>query len=202
MARYTGPKHRLARREGINILEKDSPSLLRRLNVPPGTHGHKRRRKKISEYGLQLREKQKVKRTYGVLERQFRRYVMEAQKKKGDNFESLLRLLENRLDNIVYRLGFSPSRPMARQLVSHGHVRIDGKRVNIPSYQVRIGETIGLTDKAMKIPTVGKLLEEKEVHVPPFLERKGPLGRLVRMLETGEVPLNVDAKLIMEYYSR
>lgn len=201
MARYTGPKHRLARREGVNILEKDSPSLLKRLNVRPGVHGHKRTRK-LSEYGLQLREKQKVKRIYGVLERQFRRYVREAQRKKGDSSESLLRLLETRLDNIVYRLGFSPSRPMARQLVSHGHVRIDGTRVNIPSYQVKVGEAIGLGDKAMKIPTVGKLLEEKEVHVPPFLERKGPQGRLVRVPDTSEVPLNVDAKLIMEYYSR
>ncbi|MBI2622193.1 30S ribosomal protein S4 [Candidatus Microgenomates bacterium] len=116
MARYTGPKHKLARREGVNILDKVSSSLERRLNVRPGVHGHKRGRK-LSEYGIELREKQKAKRIYGVLERQFNKYYKEALKKRGETGSALLRLLETRLDNLVYRLRLAPTRPMARQLV-------------------------------------------------------------------------------------
>ncbi|MBI3559431.1 30S ribosomal protein S4, partial [Candidatus Gottesmanbacteria bacterium] len=129
MAKYTGPKHRLARREGVNILEKEGASLARRLTIPPGVHGPKGSRRKNSEYALQLREKQKVKRTYGLLERQFRRYY----EKAGIN---LFSLLERRLDNAVYRLGLVPSRLMGRQLVSHGHVLVDGKKITIPSYSL------------------------------------------------------------------
>lgn len=201
MARYTGPKHRLARREGVNILDKTSPSLLKRLNVPPGVHGHKRGRK-LSEYGIQLREKQKVKRMYGVLEKQFRRYVEKAQKKRGNTGEALLRLLETRLDNVVYRLGFTNSRPMARQLVSHGHIRVDGQRVTIPSYQVKPGETITLSDKALNMPVVKKLLEERELNIPSFLNRQGPVGKLEEVPSRDQVALDVNEKLIIEYYSR
>lgn len=201
MARYTGPKHRLARREGINIFDKVSQSLTKRLNVRPGVHGHKRSRK-LSEYGLQLREKQKVKRAYGILERQFRTYVKKAQKRRGNSGEELLKLLEGRLDNVVYRLGFAKSRFMARQLVSHGHVRVDGKKVTISSFQVRIGDTIGLADKIMKTPVINKLLEEKEVIVPSFLARKGPIGKFVSEPKRDELGLEVNEKLIIEYYSR
>lgn len=201
MARYTGPKHKLARREGTNIFDKESPSLLRRLNVPPGVHGHRRSRK-LSEYGLQLREKQKVKRMYGVLEKQFRRYVKEAQRRRGNSAETLLALLELRLDNIVYRLGFAPSRAMARQLVGHGHVRVNGEKVTIPSYQVKPGSTVNLGEKAMAIPVVKKLLEEKEMILPTFLIRKGPIGKLESVPSRDQIAIGVDEKLIIEYYSR
>lgn len=201
MARYTGPKHRLARREGVNILDKTTPSLLKRLNVPPGVHGHKRTRK-LSEYGIQLREKQKVKRMYGILEKQFRRYVKEAQKKKGNTGEALLRLLETRLDNVVYRLAFTNSRPMARQLVGHGHIRVDGKKVTIPSYQVKTGEIITLSDKAINIPVVKKLLEDKELNIPSFLNREGPVGKLAEAPSRDQVALDINEKLIIEFYSR
>ena len=196
MGRYTGPKHRLARREGINILEKNSPSLDRRLNIPPGIHGKKGRRK-ISEYGLQLREKQKLKKTYGLLEKQFRNYVMQAQKRKGNTEETLIQLLETRLDNIIYRLGFANSRNQARQFVSHGHVLINGKKVSIPSYMVRKDETITFDPKVMK-QQAGK----EEAPTLPFVERKGAAGQLSRLPESAEVPNPVDYQLVIEFYSR
>jgi small subunit ribosomal protein S4 len=134
MARYTGPKDRLSRREGTDLFGKGIK--LTRITVPPGQHGPKGLRR-VSQYGRQLREKQKVKRFYGIFENQFRRYVNEALKSRGNTGEALLVNLEKRLDNVVYRLGFASSRPGARQLVSHKHVLVNGNRVNIPSYQVR-----------------------------------------------------------------
>ncbi len=148
MARYIGPKHRLCRREGSPICGSAKCPVLRNPN-PPGQLPKKHVRK-LSEYGLQLREKQKTKRIYGVLERQFRRYAEEAQRAKGQTGEKLLQLLETRLDNLVYRLGFAPTRPAARQLVTHGHILVDGKKVNIPSYQVQPNQTIGVAAKSCK----------------------------------------------------
>ncbi len=201
MARYTGPKHRLARREGVNVLDKTSKSLQRRLNVPPGIHGRKRRRR-LSEYGTQLREKQKAKTTYGILEKQFKKLVQTVRKRKGETGEMIVALLETRLDNVVYRLGFAKSRNMARQFVTHGHVTVNGKRVNIPSYQVSIGDVIAISPKIQKNPEVSELLADKEMPVLPFLEKKGVSGKLVRMpkREDLEVPFNL--QLIIEYYSR
>src|SRR5882724_9444618 len=141
MARYTGPKHKLARREGINILEKTSASLMRRLNVPPGVHGKKGKRR-LSEFGQQLREKQKAKAMYGLLERQFKKLVETVSSQKGDTEELLLSLLETRLDNVIYRLSLAKSRMMARQLVSHGHVLVNSKRMSIPSYKVQKGDVV------------------------------------------------------------
>ncbi len=149
MARYTGPKHKLARREGVNILDKTSKSLLRRLNTPPGVHGMKRKRK-LSEFGTQLREKQKAKAMYGLLEKQFRRTVNAVQKQKGDTGELLLAALETRLDNVVYRLGFAKTRYMSRQMVSHGHVLVNGHKVTIPSYQIKVDDIIAINDKMQK----------------------------------------------------
>src|SRR3989337_3107828 len=149
MARYTGPKDKLSRREGFDLFGKGSR--LTRLTVPPGMHGPRGVRKG-SQYGRQLREKQKVKRLYGLMERQFKRYIDQALKKKGNTGEMLLSLLERRLDNAVYRLGFAPTRAAARQLVSHRHVFIDGKRVNIPSFEIKQGNTISLSSVALKIP--------------------------------------------------
>jgi small subunit ribosomal protein S4 len=171
------------------------------MNVPPGMHGSRGRRK-ISEYGRQLREKQKAKRAYGLLENQFRRYVATALREKGRTGEVLLQLLERRLDSIVYRLGLVPSRFMARQLVSHGHILVDGKKVTIPSYCLKIGEVVSLDGKAAAIPAVQKLAAAAEIKLPPFLERQGLAGRLTKIPGRSEIPAEVDEQAIIEFYSR
>ncbi|RJQ25902.1 30S ribosomal protein S4 [Candidatus Parcubacteria bacterium] len=199
MGRYTGPKHKLARREGTNILEKTSRSLDRRINVLPGITS--RRRRKVSDYGLQLREKQKLKRIYGLMEKQFKKYINLAQKKRGNTEVSLIRLLETRLDNIIYRLGFARSRFMARQLVSHGHVLVSGKKVNIPSYNVKIGETVSLSPKLLK-NEIFKSMTEEESKIISFLEKKDSQGVLMRLPEADEVPNPVNYQLVIEFYSR
>ncbi len=196
MARYTGPKHRLARLEGVNILEKASPSLERRLTAIPGIHG-KRGRRKVSEYGLQLREKQKLKKIYGLLEKQFRNYVDLAQRKKANTEDVLVSLLETRLDNVVYRLGFANSRAQARQFVSHRHVLVNGKTVNIPSYKVADGDTIEMDPKMVK-----KEEEKEEKILLPFVEKKNSTGKLLRRPESADVPNPVDYQLVIEFYSR
>jgi small subunit ribosomal protein S4 len=195
MARYTGPKHRLARLEGVNILEKTSNSLERRLNIIPGIHGKKGRRK-TSEYGLQLREKQKLKKIYGLLEKQFRNYVDLAQSKKANTEDALVQLLETRLDNIVYRLGFARSRNQARQMVSHKHVFVNGKKVNIPSYRVKEGDAITFSTKMIKAE------DEETRAVLPFVEREADAGKLMRLPESKDVPNPVDYQLVIEFYSR
>lgn len=200
MARYTGPKHKLARREGVNLLDKTSASLQRRLNTPPGVHGKKGKRRP-SEYGSQLREKQKAKAMYGVLEKQFANMVKKAEKQKGDTGEVLLSLLETRLDNMVYRLGFAKTRFMARQLVSHGHVRVNGQKLSIPSYQVRVDEVVNLSDKIQKTPNVAKVLEEKP-NLLPFIERQGPVGKLKNMPNREDIEVPFNTQQIIEYYSR
>jgi len=200
MARYTGPKNRLSRREGFDLFGRGSK--LTRLNVPPGVHGPKGMRRGPSQYGRQLREKQKVKRLYGVLETQFRRYIGKALKSKGNTGETLLALLERRLDNVVFRLVFAPSRFSARQLVSHGHVFVNGKRLNIPSYQVVKGDTISLDSKSLGIPEVERSLEEKDLKIPSWLERKGPVGKVGGMPKREDITEPVTEQDIVEFYSR
>src|SRR3989304_10194760 len=200
MARYTGPKHRLARREGVNLLDKSSQSLMRRLNTPPGIHGKKRKRR-LSEYGLQLREKQKAKVTYGLLEKQFKRLVQSVRKQKGDTKELIVSSLETRLDNIVYRLGFAKTRFMARQLVSHGHILVNGKRLNIPSYSVKTDDVISLSPNIQKNPKILELLKE-DLPLLPFLDKKGISGKLTRMPKHEDLQVPFDLQLIIEYYSR
>ncbi len=200
MARYTGPKHRLVRKEGVNLLDKSSQSLLRRLNIPPGDHGKKGKRR-LSEFGLQLREKQKAKTTYGVLEKQFKRTVQTVQKRKGDTKELVISMLETRLDNVVYRLGFAKTRFMARQLVSHGHVLVNGKKLSIPSYQVKVDDVISLSPKLQNNPQVLELAKE-ETEVLPFLQRKAFSGKLVRLPKLSDMQVPFDLQLIIEYYSR
>lgn len=200
MARYTGPKHKLARREGVNLLEKDSASLMRRLNVPPGVHGKKGKRRP-SDYGQQLREKQKAKVTYGLLEKQFRKIVDLASAQKGDTGELLLSLLERRLDNCVYRLGLTKSRMMSRQFVTHGHVLVNGKKMTIPSYTVKVGDVITLNDKIQKNPDVIKVMEEK-TETMGFLEKKGPAGKLIRLPVAEDIQVPFSTRQIIEYYSR
>ena len=201
MARYTGPKHRLARREGINILDKQSRSLERRLNIPPGVHGRKRKRA-LSEFGQQLREKQKAKVIYGLLEKQFKSLIQKVSGQKGETGELLISLLETRLDNIVFRLGFAKTRAHARQLVSHGHLLVNGKRLNIPSYPVKVDEVVSLSPKIQNNPQVLKLMEDKERILLSFLERKGIAGKLVRMPKRDDVQSPFDLQMIIEYYSR
>lgn len=200
MSRYTGPKHRLARREGVNILDKTSASLQRRLNTPPGVHGAKRKRK-LSEYGIQLREKQKAKAVYGVMEKQFKNMVQTVSQKKGNTEELLITSLERRLDNIVYRLGFAKSRYQARQLVSHCHILVNGKKLNIPSYVVQTEDVISLGNKIVNNVHITKLLSEEKVLLP-FLDKKGTVGKLVRMPKLSEIETPFDTRLIIEYYSR
>ncbi len=206
MARYTGPKNRLARREGMDLGYKTPGSkahagLLKRLGVPPGQHGAKGRRK-ISDFGAQLREKQKVKRLYGVLEKQFRKTFTQAMKWKGNTGEKLLEFMERRLDNVIYRVGFSPTRGLARQLVSHGHVMVDNQKVNIPSFRVEKDMVIALRPKAMEIPAVKKILDDKAVRTPEWLERKGPVGKITRMPERTDILEDINEQLIVEHYSR
>jgi len=201
MARYTGPKHKLARREGVNILDKTSQSLQRRLNVPPGIHGRKRKRR-LSEYGTQLREKQKAKATYGLLEKQFKKLVQTVQKRKGETGEMIVSLLETRLDNLVYRLGFAKSRTMARQFVSHGHIFVNGKKVNIPSYEVKVDDVISISTTIQKNPQVIELLNDKEIKMLPFIKKEGVSGKLVRMPKKEDLEVPFDLQLIIEYYSR
>lgn len=200
MARYTGPKRRLSRREGMPLFTKDVKALERKGIVPPGQHGVRLRRR-FSEYGVQLREKQKAKRIYGLLEKQFRRYFNEASKTKGSTGLTLLELLETRLDNTLYKLGFTKSRAEARQLVTHGHVRVDGKKVTIPSYKVKIGQVLELSDKLADNTQVKKSLEENET-LPGWLERKVTMGKVLRIPERDEMEQSVDEQLIVEYYSR
>lgn len=200
MARYTGPKHRLSRREGVNLSDKSSQSLMRRLNIPPGIHGKKRKRR-LSEFGLQLREKQKAKVTYGLLEKQFKNLVQKVQTKKGDTKELIISLLETRLDNVVYRLGFAKTRYMSRQMVSHGHISVNGKKMSIPSYQVKADDIISVSSKMQQNAKVLENNEETK-EILPFLKKEGFSGKLVRMPKKEDLQTPFDLQLIIEYYSR
>ncbi|MEK7503925.1 MAG: 30S ribosomal protein S4 [Patescibacteria group bacterium] len=191
MGRYTGPKNRLSRREGVDLFGKGHK--LRRAIVPPGQHGAKRKRKS-SDYGIQLREKQKVRRMYGIMEKQFRNLFEKASRIKGSTSESFLRFLELRLDNVIYRLGLVPTRNMARQVVSHGHVKVNGMKVNIPSYQVRVGEEITLAEQLVR--------SKENTIIPAWLDRQGIIGRVARLPERTDVSEPISEQLIVEYYSR
>jgi small subunit ribosomal protein S4 len=196
--RYTKSKHKLARREGVNILGKTSASLERRINIIPGVHGKKRARK-LSEYGVQLREKQKLKRTYGLTEKQFRKYALAAQKAKENTIEMLIQGLETRLDNVVYRLGYGKSRAQARQMVSHRHILVNGRKINIPSYKVTIKDTISVSPK---FPAI--LVEEEgiEANLPEYLAKTETNGKLKRLPALSDVANPVDYQLVIEFYSR
>ena len=199
MARYTGPKDRLSRAENFDLFGKGAK--LTRLMIPPGIHGA-RRYGRVSQYKRQLREKQKVKRIYGVLEKQFKRYITQAFAEKGNTGDKLLSLLERRLDNVIYRLGFAPTRPAARQLVSHKQVLVNGKKLNIPSYQVNVGDTISLSAVAMEIPSVKKLLQEEDVKIPDWLKRKAAAGKVATIPGADDVAEPITIQDIIEFYSR
>lgn len=200
MARYTGPKRRLSKREGLPLFTKDEKALERKGVIPPGQHGLSRRRR-VSEYGIQLREKQKAKRFYGLLEKQFRGLFEKASKVKGSTGQTLLEFLECRLDNVVYRLGFSKSRAGARQFVSHGHITVDGKKLSIPSYRVKVGQTVALSAQIVDNIQVKKSLEEQGA-LPEWLDRKATVGKVLRIPSRDEMESAIDEQLIVEFYSR
>lgn len=197
--RYTGPKDRLSRREGFDLFGKGAK--FTRLSVPPGQHGPKGSRK-LSDFGRQLREKQKAKRFYGVSEKQFEKYVSEAGEFSGNTGEILIELLERRLDNVVYRLGFAPTRPAARQLVSHRHILVNGKVLNIPSYRVKKDDIISLDTKAQKIPEIAKLLEVEDKKLPNWLERKAAVGKAKTLPKREDILEPISEHDIIEFYSR
>ena len=199
MGKYTGPKDRLSRREAFDLF--GAGGKLTRLNVPPGVHGPKGSRGS-SQYGKQLREKQKVKRLYGIMERQFRRYVEEALKTRGNTGEALLTALERRLDNVVFRLGFTPSRPAARQLVSHRHVLVNGKKVNIPSYELVVGDVVSLDGKGSLIPEVKRAFERQDFKVPGWLERKAAAGKVAKAPTREDIAEPISEQDFVEFYSR
>jgi small subunit ribosomal protein S4 len=208
MARYKDASCKLCRREGVKLFLKaercysDKCAMSRR-PYPPGQHGQGR--KKVSEYGLQLREKQKTRRFYGVLESQFRKYFEEAARKKGITGENLLRILEMRLDNVTYRLGLGSSRPEARQLVRHGHFTVNGSKVNIPSYQVKPGDVIEIREKSKGSPKFKEVIEiTGSKVVPEWLEfdKDNLVGKVVTVPSREDVDLPVEEHLIVELYSK
>lgn len=207
MGKYTGPVVRLSRREGVNLYLKGSrrsdDKVAKRLEAAPGMHGA--RRKKLSDYGLQLREKQKLKRIYGLYERQFRVFFQRAQRKQGVTGENLIQLLESRLDNVVYRLLYTQTRREARQLVGHGHILVNGKTVNIPSCSVKVGDVI--TPK-VKESTVARLkvrvdsLDDYPVPDWLSLDRKTLAGKVMRLPSKADAKLPVEESLIVELFSK
>ncbi len=201
MARYTGPKTKIARKFGEAIYGPDK--VLSKKNYPPGQHGINKRRK-TSEYGLQLREKQKAKYTYGVLEKQFRNLFEKASRKKGITGEVLLQLLEMRLDNIVYRLGIAPTRAAARQLVLHRHIVVDGKVVNIASYSVKPGEVVGVREKSKSLEVIADSLAGFNHSKYPWLEwdEATKSGKLLHIPERADIPENIKEQSIVELYSK
>lgn len=202
MARYTGPRHKLCRAEGIALCGLPKCPVTKKNAGPPGQHGAKMKRKR-SDYGIQLREKQKVKRIYGVLERQFKKYFQEASRKQTATGEALLQILETRLDNAVYRLNLAASRPQARQLVGHGHVFVNDKKVTIPSFNVKIGDIVALSPKVAGSDFIKKLSEAtKDSTMPSWLEKKAAVGKVKAQPAREDIDIEVNERLIVEYYSR
>jgi small subunit ribosomal protein S4 len=209
MARYIGPVCRLCRREGMKLFLKGErcytdKCAIEKRNVPPGQHGRARKAKVVG-YGIQLREKQKVKRTYGVLENQFRRYFEAADRQKGITGALLLQMLERRLDNVVYRLGFATSRPQARQLVRHGHFTVNGRKVDIPSFAVRQGDSVAVRQGSAENVTIQHAMEEvKGRGVPEWLllDASGQSGRISQLPTREQINLPVQEQLIVELYSK
>lgn len=208
MARYIGPVCRLCRREGMKLFLKGERCYtekcgIEKRNTPPGQHG-RARKKQLAGYGVQLREKQKVKRIYGVLEDQFRRYFEAAERTRGITGETLLQLLERRLDNAVYRMGFATSRAQGRQLVRHGHFLVNGKKVDIPSYSLKQGDVVAVRQTSKQNPAILHAVDEvKGRGIPEWLTLEGELGAKVLGMPTREqINLPVQEQLIVELYSK
>jgi small subunit ribosomal protein S4 len=209
MARYRDARCRLCRREGIRLYLKGErcytdKCVIETRAYPPGEHGRGRRTRETS-YGLQLREKQKAKRIYGILERQFRRYFYMASRKKGRTGENLLQILESRLDNVVHRLAMAPSRSQARQIVRHNHIEVNGRKVNIPSYLVRSGDVISVRAKSSLRKTVQEAMENRRrIEDQPWLEiqEKELTGRVLQLPSREEIKIPVNEQMIVELYSK
>ncbi len=209
MARYRGPVCRLCRREGMKLFLKGErcyteKCAIEKRNFAPGQHG-KTRKQKLAGYGIQLREKQKVKRIYGVLEDQFRRYFEAAERQRGITGETLLQLLERRFDNVIYRLGLATSRAQARQLVRHGHFVVNGKKVDIPSYSLRAGDVVAVKASSQKNPTIAHAIEEvKGRGIPGWLtfDAGEQAGKIMSLPTREQINLPVQEQLIVELYSK
>lgn len=201
MARYTGPKTKIARRFGEAIFGEDKS--FEKRNFPPGQHGNNRRRGKESEYKVQLMEKQKAKYTYGILEKQFRNIFAKANRSKGVTGEVLLQFCESRLDNVVYRMGVSTSRSGARQLVSHRHITVNGSIVNIPSYSLRAGDVVGVREKSKSLQTISDALSvSSNVYEWITWNSEKMEGSFVAVPERLQIPENIKEQLIVELYSK
>ncbi|MDY5823859.1 MAG: 30S ribosomal protein S4 [Candidatus Coprenecus sp.] len=200
MARYIGPKTKIARKFGEPIYGADR--YFEKKNYPPGQHGLAKKRKKTSEYGIQLKEKQKVKYTYGVLERQFRNTYAKAQKMKGRTGENLIILLESRLDNIVYRMGIAPTRAAARQLVSHCHIIVDGDVCNIPSTIIRPGQVIGVRERSKSLEVIQNVVADTCRYSWIEWNRGELSGKFLNLPERTEIPETINEQLIVELYSK
>ena len=208
MAKYTGADCKLCRREGCKLFLKGDRCVtgkcsLERKPVAPGPHTEANKRVKPFGYAVQLREKQKVKRAYGLLERQFKKYYFEGKRQKGATGEVMLSLLERRLDNTVYRLGFGVSRAECRQIVNHGHILVNGKKVNIPSYQVKVGDVISISEKSLGLDMF-KELKKNKVITPKWLEldASNVSGKVIAIPDRSDIDLNIAEHLIIELYSR
>ncbi|WP_310991083.1 30S ribosomal protein S4 [Aequorivita marina] len=201
MARYTGPKTKIARKFGEAIFGDDKS--FEKRNYPPGQHGNTRRRGKKSEYAIQLMEKQKTKYTYGILERQFRNMFKNANAAPGITGQVLLQMCESRLDNVVYRMGISPSRSGARQLVSHRHITVNGEKVNIPSYQLKAGDVVGVREKSKSLSAINDSLANAS-HVYEWITWNGEKkeGTFVSIPERIQIPESINEQLIVELYSK
>jgi small subunit ribosomal protein S4 len=205
--RYTGPKNRLSRREGLDLGlktpgSKAHASLLKKINVLPGQHGTRKRRK-FSERGSQLREKQKLRFMFGISEKQLKKYFKQAIRKKGNTGQFLVEFLERRLDNIVYRLGMTPTRASARQLVNHGHVKVNDRKNTIPSAQIKVNDIITFCkEETAKIPYVEAMLNNKDIILPNWLERKGTVGKVKAIPPKDDIEKQIILREIIEYYSR
>ncbi len=212
MARYRGPVCKLCRREGVKLMLKGERCLspkcaIERRNFPPGQHGQGFRRRQMSDYGGQLREKQKVRRIYFVLEKQFRRHFEQAQKMKGITGSNMLQVLERRLDNVVYRLGFADSRRQSRQLVRHGHFTVNGRKTDIPSYIVKVGDEISVRQESrsrtyFRDLDASGILRKKALPEWVSLDATTMTGRVLRVPERSEMDLAVNEQLVVELYSR
>ncbi len=202
MARYRGPRTKIARKFGDPIFGVDKS--FEKKNYPPGQHGANKRRRKTSEYGIQLKEKQKAKYTYGILEKQFRNLFEKASRSKGVTGEVLLQLLESRLDNVIYRLGVAPTRAAARQLVSHGHVTVNSEIVDVPSYILRPGDIVGVRERSKSLKAVAESLESNRSRSYSWLEwdNSQVSGKFLNIPEREEIPENIKEQLIVELYSK
>jgi small subunit ribosomal protein S4 len=202
MARHTGPKQKLQRQIGEDLgLKTNALKTAKRINVRPGEHGQKRHRR-LSDYGQQLQEKQKLKYIYGILEKQLKKVFNRAEQSQMGTGPALMKFLESRLDNVVYRLGWAPTRAAARQLVAHNHIEVNSKRMNVPSYDVKVDDVVKIKKKATNIPAVAQIMSDEGYEPPEWLERKHNVGKKVRMPDNDEIDEKIDQQLIVEYYSR